>query len=294
MTTTTPKLRLKSDARSSNKILKLGAAFCALLMAGVLASSPHGAAAAAGGSTLTSGQSLTLGQSLRTSGGFHLDLQSDGNLVLYDPNGQWLWASWTQGKPVGAAVMQSDGNFVIYDHNYQHALWNSRTWIYPGATLILQDDGNLVIYDNSGIHNSQHAPWNTGTQVHIVHYEGAWKNSIDGWEIDLAKCYAYDTKSSWETPCPSGYLEYHPVQTQGYLGLWSVSLTAYSANWNPRTRQLDVGANWDVTTGFFFSNHCSARAHFAGPSFQGSTLICDDTGAEQAIELAILVMELIR
>ena len=40
--------------------------------------------------------------------------------------------------------MQSDGNFVIYGPN--GALWATNTSGNPGAYLVVQGDGNLVVY----------------------------------------------------------------------------------------------------------------------------------------------------
>jgi hypothetical protein len=53
--------------------------------------------------------------SIRSQDGrFVLVLQGDGNLVLYGPQGQPLWASNTAGhSDVWDAVMQGDGNFVV-------------------------------------------------------------------------------------------------------------------------------------------------------------------------------------
>jgi hypothetical protein len=40
--------------------------------------------------------------------------------------------------------MQTDGNLVIYDPA-GHALWASGTWHDPGSRVVVQDDGNVVI-----------------------------------------------------------------------------------------------------------------------------------------------------
>ena len=55
-----------------------------------------------------------------------LDFQSDGNLVLYDGDGQALWASGTSGTPDATLKIQSDGNLVIYN-GVGLALWYSAT-----------------------------------------------------------------------------------------------------------------------------------------------------------------------
>jgi hypothetical protein len=41
-------------------------------------------------------------------------MQGDGNLVVYDADGQPAWASGTAGRPGASFVMQNDGNAVIY------------------------------------------------------------------------------------------------------------------------------------------------------------------------------------
>jgi hypothetical protein len=85
----------------------------------VLATSLSAAApavAAAGRSILPAGQELQAGQDLVSSGGqYTLDMQTDGNLVVYG-NGCVIWAS---GGTAGTGsndylAMQGDGNPVIY------------------------------------------------------------------------------------------------------------------------------------------------------------------------------------
>jgi hypothetical protein len=71
------------------------------------------------GQTLTAGQSLAAGQSMWTAdGSYHLDMQHDGNLVLYqgpsnNPSNS-VWSTNTQGSGAVTANMQADGNFVLY------------------------------------------------------------------------------------------------------------------------------------------------------------------------------------
>lgn len=75
---------------------------------------------------------------------YRLQMQRDGNLVLYDNTSAALWASNTAGRAVRICAMQGDGNLVIYD--FGAAIWASNTAGNPGSYLIMQDDGNLVIY----------------------------------------------------------------------------------------------------------------------------------------------------
>jgi hypothetical protein len=95
-------------------------------------------------------------QSLRSTNGYHLILQSDGNLVLYSKN-RALWSAQTNGKPSAFVAMQGDGNLVIYDKGL-HPLWSSGTAGQGKSTMYMQEDGNLVIYNSKG-----KAIWNTAT-----------------------------------------------------------------------------------------------------------------------------------
>jgi peptidoglycan hydrolase-like protein with peptidoglycan-binding domain len=85
-------------------------------------------------------------------GRFHLNMQRDGNLVLYQHFGadKALWQSGTGGHPGARAVMQRDGNFVVYDG--KHALWATGT-DKPGdagSYLFVQVNARFDIYSKSG------------------------------------------------------------------------------------------------------------------------------------------------
>ena len=102
---------------------------------------------------LLQGESLTTNQSMSSyDNRFHLVMQSDGNLVLYQglPGQSMtaLWSTGTWGTSGNTGVMQTDGNFVLYDST-NGALWSSGTWNNPGSYLAVQNDGNLVVYKNS-------------------------------------------------------------------------------------------------------------------------------------------------
>jgi len=79
------------------------------------------------GNDLSAGQTLNEGDALVSSNGwFRTLMQSDGNLVTYQKNGQVVWASNTNyGDGTYTAVMQTDGNFVIY--NGGSAIWATNT-----------------------------------------------------------------------------------------------------------------------------------------------------------------------
>lgn len=105
-------------------------------------------AVAASSDGLYANQYLFPGQRLAASGCYyHLDMQSDGNLVVYAGASRPLWATNTVRR--GAyAVMQTDGNLVVYNWNGR-AVWSSNTYRRPGSFLTMQDDGNLVVYNSS-------------------------------------------------------------------------------------------------------------------------------------------------
>jgi hypothetical protein len=103
--------------------------------------------------TLVSGDYLFPGQRLLSPQCFfHLEMQLDGNLVLYrGPGGgspSWNTDTGSSGDTSGTnyAVMQSDGNFVVYEPKQPPlGFWNTGTEGLPGSHLSLQDDGNLVV-----------------------------------------------------------------------------------------------------------------------------------------------------
>ncbi len=99
---------------------------------------------------LLSGQGLLRGGATLTSadGRFGLTLQgSDGNLVVYFlPGGVPMWSSSVLND--AWLINQGDGNVVLYNSNGQ-ALWSSGTAGNGPSTLIMQTDGNLVLYRNS-------------------------------------------------------------------------------------------------------------------------------------------------
>ena len=75
-----------------------------------------------------------------------LVFQNDGNMVIYY-DGAAHWNTGTNGRGCDA-VWQSDGNLVVYDCN-GNWIWQSGT-NNRGCRLDYQDDGNLVIYDCRG------------------------------------------------------------------------------------------------------------------------------------------------
>ena len=114
------------------------------------------------------GNQLGIGAALQSSSKrFRLNMQSDGNLVLYkEPEHLPIWHTNTVGRGGFRANLQHDGNFVVYTER-SVPIWNSRTQDIRDNFLILQNDGNLVIYatDEEGLMNTnrKYAQWSSGT-----------------------------------------------------------------------------------------------------------------------------------
>ncbi|MCP2275262.1 LysM peptidoglycan-binding domain-containing protein [Nocardia amikacinitolerans] len=99
------------------------------------------------GDTLRVGEELALGQSL-SGGAYTLTLQSDGNLVLSEPDGNVVWATQTHDQGVERATLQQDGNFVLYKG--EGAAWSTETNGKDADRLVVQADRNVVLYGADG------------------------------------------------------------------------------------------------------------------------------------------------
>ncbi|MFI5528766.1 PQQ-binding-like beta-propeller repeat protein [Kitasatospora sp. NPDC051853] len=124
------------------------------------ASGTDNRAAARLGTAVFAGGGLRSGEVLNTPAvsPIHLNMQADGNLVLFFNAYGPVWDSRTWGNPGARFVVQDDGNAVIYAADGR-ALSSTGTWGHPGAYLVLQNDANLVLYDADGV-----VPlWSTGT-----------------------------------------------------------------------------------------------------------------------------------
>jgi hypothetical protein len=107
---------------------------------------------------LCSTQSLMASQRLFSRNRvYHVEMQLDGNLVLYRHNDRGetgrtpQWATHTVGRGATMAVMQEDGNLVLcVDNSCTMPIWSTMTSDQPGNWLRLHDDGNLVMYSADG------------------------------------------------------------------------------------------------------------------------------------------------
>lgn len=95
------------------------------------------------------GSKLMVGDQLASPNNrFHLFLQRDGNLVLYD-QARAIWVSNTHGKDSKELLFQTDGNIVLYGGTGL-PYWHTATHGKPITRFVLQDDGNLVAYAVGG------------------------------------------------------------------------------------------------------------------------------------------------
>jgi hypothetical protein len=116
-------------------------------------------------SLFNDGQLYQHGFFVSQNGHYYARLQDDGNFVVYNGNDftapNAVWSSNTGGVGYGPfkLVMQNDGNLCIYEGN-GNATWSSNTWHQGVAPykLVMQDDRNLVLYDS---HNK--AVWSSNT-----------------------------------------------------------------------------------------------------------------------------------
>jgi lysophospholipase L1-like esterase len=107
--------------------------------------------------TLDEGEGLQAGQTVVSCGGLYtLNMQLDGNLVLYKAGGTPLWATGTAGEDSDRMVLSADGNLTVFGA-LGEVLWSSGSGGQGAARLFVQDDGNIVIYNNDGV------VWNSQT-----------------------------------------------------------------------------------------------------------------------------------
>jgi hypothetical protein len=103
-----------------------------------------------GGTILWPGEKLVDGQIIATPNySYSLAMQNDGNLVIYNYQGNPVWGSGTQGHAGDFLAVQPDGNVVIYSSS-GNALWSTRSAGQGNINLVMQSDGNLVLYNNKG------------------------------------------------------------------------------------------------------------------------------------------------
>lgn len=95
------------------------------------------------------------GTTVRRNGNFHLEFQTDGNLVLYNGTTP-IWASRkTRGNNNTRVLFDSSG-IGCYEGTTRYYFDSLSGWARPAAVWVLQDDGNFVCYtsykiDSNGV-----------------------------------------------------------------------------------------------------------------------------------------------
>ncbi len=142
--------------------------------------------------TLPSGATLIKGQNIYSCDtNYRINVQTDGNVVLYTKSGRAVWSTRTSGRTITAFRMQADGNLVLY--NGATALWSSRT---PGITvqgLTVNNNGTLsltavngtVLWSNTNntISTPTSTPPTTTTSTPLGYLDGNC-SSFWGWAYD--------------------------------------------------------------------------------------------------------------
>jgi hypothetical protein len=83
------------------------------------------------------------------NGQYFLNMQPDGNLVIYRAGVGATWQSHRYGRGPSSLSVQGDGNVVTYQFTGRASWWTGTNG-KAIAGLYMQDDGNLVIYSPSG------------------------------------------------------------------------------------------------------------------------------------------------
>ena len=188
------------------------------------------ATASAGTDTLWASSNETLNgaqnQSLFSpSHTYEARMQSDGNLVVYGPNGS-VWSSNTRG-PNARLVMQSDGNLVIYSDS--GVLFTTNTQNRGGQRITMQDDGNLVMYGSSAVWDSK----SPGERAIQWFYNNTGRTNYEG-RCELAVENAFGTsgryataRANWNdrsqqqqyTDAPRGTLVFYNTSSAGHVAI---------------------------------------------------------------------------
>ncbi|MEU4835073.1 NlpC/P60 family protein [Streptosporangium sp. NPDC023615] len=202
-----------------------------VLVSSALTAGVAPAQAAAGGDTLYGASNETLhgaqNQALFSPGGiYEARMQSDGNFVVYGPNGP-IWSSNTRGSNP-RLVMQSDGNLVIYADS--GVIFSTNTSGRGGTRLQLQTDGNLVMYGGGPVWASKDA----GERAIQWFHDNLGRTDLDGWcEKAVETAFGYVSPhynravDNWNarskqqpyTAAPRGALVFYNTSSAGHVAV---------------------------------------------------------------------------
>ncbi|GIF18966.1 hypothetical protein BJ973_006013 [Actinoplanes tereljensis] len=233
--------------------------------------------------TLAPGRSLFRGAEVRSANGqFTLNMQADGNLVLYDLRSGAPAPIWVRGDRRGYRLAnRHDGNLVLYDYA-NRPLWVSGTSGRGVSTMRLQDDGSLVFGSGAGEYWSA-APGATayqhvaGAQAGTDPYEGSMYTSVGATQAggsiyqDINK-----TVNPGDTVCADAHVVTEGEATDGG-GTFALFLTGGAAETsNKSVVKLPNGNSWTPlsTCVTATSGHSAVRVQFY-PAVGGPTVGVD-------------------
>jgi hypothetical protein len=214
--------------------------------------------AAASDQTLCCNQVKNQGSSLSTGSGEHLEVQADGNVVLYIDylNPTARWSTNTSGSGIQLKA-QSDGNVVVYQNGTPR--WASRSDIYAGAYLRLQDsDGNLVVYSGSTpVWAMSWAKSAAGAKTYAQRQFFRYGWSISSQFSCLDSLWQHESGWSWsvQNPNSSAYgipQALNPASRMGNIGQMGGS------NWHDDGQTQVSWGLWYIRNNGNFSTPCGA------------------------------------
>lgn len=89
---------------------------------------------------LRQGQTLRAGESVAVDG-WRLKLRTDGELIVYKPNRDYLWMAGTRFTGAKRLVFQRDGNLVLYTATNQPVWWTSTNGIGLAKGVLRLSEG---------------------------------------------------------------------------------------------------------------------------------------------------------
>ncbi|NEM91023.1 hypothetical protein [Galbitalea soli] len=176
-----------------------------------------------------------------------MHIQTDGNVVIYDPSNNPVWSSGTgQTDATGGLFrLQDDGN-LVYQAADHSVIWNSASvygvlyagevlrdqWMMRkyGFRLVMQHDGNLVLLRES---NST-VVWNSNTDVNVGAY--TILQATDGNLV----VYSSAKTALWYSGSPHQTGTYATIESWGAVGVHSSSGSLlWSSTPKPASTSLD-------------------------------------------------------
>lgn len=156
------------------------------------------------------------------NGEFAFIVSGNGYAALYGgQQSKELWNTNTSGSisaASGGLVLQSDGNLVLYNGN-GNVLWSTGTGGNSGDSLVVQNDGNVVLYSWSG-----KAMWSTGTGSGFE-ADNLWKSNLtDGQNMTTCEfIQSADGRFTLLEQCNGDLVLYGP----GYSTMWHSNTANY-------------------------------------------------------------------